>query len=421
MIFVGNYNGDQRIIVPYKFRSVQAKELSVQNLCIHANPVVMLLHSSSSGVKSICLALRILGCGILVASPVVQNLGHMTDFFILHSFHTAKNKIVILGSVELFAQHSNFICYLAGYHKKMADIVYCAQKIRIVIRLKMRLEEFVSVHGHFIFVRVDHQRLRLLVKGFHTFKQSMRCQLIVMVCKCNKIPGRCFYGTVCILGDLQCTVMGDYFDPFIFRRNFFQNSCYRRIIPASVRKTQLPVGICLLLNGLHQSVQIFLRCFVQPYNNGYLRAVTEFRPSLLLQFCLARKMAGDPLLIWDLSCRNCADLGYHFSGKSCTALGFPVTDSFFCILINFFCKDIELAKRNNFYCFSVSCVEYYIETFTGNTCHLREKSCFLRMLDLIVKLIYIHTVCSLDVCCQLFFILVINADGHRTFCDSPAS
>ena len=43
------------------------------------------------------------------------------------------------------------------------------------------------------------------------------------------------------------------------------------------------------------------------------------------------------------------------------------------------------------------------------------------MLDLIVKLIYIHTVCSLDVCCQLFLILVINADGHRTFCDSPAS
>ena len=116
-----------------------------------------------------------------------------------------------------------------------ADVIDCTKKIRVIIRLKMRLKKFVPIHGHFIFVRIDHQCLRLLVESLHTFKQCMRCQLIVMVCKCNKIPGRCFYGTICILGDLQCTVVGDHFDPFIFGRNFFQDSCDRRIIPAAAR------------------------------------------------------------------------------------------------------------------------------------------------------------------------------------------
>ena len=109
MIFIGNDNGDQRIMITDKFCSVQSQEFSIQNLRLNADSVIVLLHCSSSCLKCIRLAFRVLGSGIFVAAPVIQDLRHMIDFLILHSFHTTENEIIILGSVKFFTQHSHLV------------------------------------------------------------------------------------------------------------------------------------------------------------------------------------------------------------------------------------------------------------------------------------------------------------------------
>ena len=95
----------------------------------------------------------------------------------------------------------------------MADIIYSAEQIRVIVRFEMWLKKFMSVHGHFIFVRIYHQCSRMIIQSFYTFKQSMLCQFIIMICKGNKITGCSFYGTVRVLRNLECAVMMDYFDP----------------------------------------------------------------------------------------------------------------------------------------------------------------------------------------------------------------
>ena len=97
VIFIRNDNGDQWIIISYKFCPVQSQIFSLKNLCLHADPVIMCLDSSLSRVKSITFALRILGSGLLMAPPVIENLRHMAD--LIRRFHTAEDKIIILRSI----------------------------------------------------------------------------------------------------------------------------------------------------------------------------------------------------------------------------------------------------------------------------------------------------------------------------------
>ena len=76
----------------------------------------------------------------------------MMDFLSSRSFHAAEYKIVILCAVKFFLQHSDLIHDLFFYNKKMADVVYCTQKIDIEVRFEMRLEKFMAIHGHLILV-----------------------------------------------------------------------------------------------------------------------------------------------------------------------------------------------------------------------------------------------------------------------------
>ena len=156
MILIGNNNGDQRIMVPDKPCAVKTQKLSLKHLCVDPGSLIMLFNSPFSCLKSIGLAFRILCCGILMAAPVIKDLGNMINLFRLYIFHTAENKIIILSPVKLLTKHSNLTDDLSVHHKKMADVVYRTQKIRIVIRLKMRLEKLVAIHGHFILIGIKN-------------------------------------------------------------------------------------------------------------------------------------------------------------------------------------------------------------------------------------------------------------------------
>ena len=70
----------------------------------------------------------------------------MIDFLRLHSFDAAENEVIILRSVILFTKHAYLINDFSVYNKQMADIVYCTEQIRIVVRLEMRLEKLMPVH-----------------------------------------------------------------------------------------------------------------------------------------------------------------------------------------------------------------------------------------------------------------------------------
>ena len=74
MILIRNDDGDQRIMVTDKSCSVKSQELSLVYFRMDACSLIMCLDCTFSCLKCIRLALRILGRGILMTSPVVQDL-----------------------------------------------------------------------------------------------------------------------------------------------------------------------------------------------------------------------------------------------------------------------------------------------------------------------------------------------------------
>ena len=150
-------------MVPDKPCTVKSQKLSLKHLCVDSRSLIMLLNGPFSRLKSIGLAFRVLCCGILMAAPVIKDPGNMINLLRLYIFHTTENKIIILSPVKLLAKHSNLTDDLSVHHKKMTDVVYRTQKIRVIIRLKMRLEKLVAVHGHFIFIRIKNTDVPVFV------------------------------------------------------------------------------------------------------------------------------------------------------------------------------------------------------------------------------------------------------------------
>ena len=132
-------------------------------------------------------------------------------------------------------------------------------------------------------------------------------------------------------------------------------------------------------------------------------------------------MAHDPLLIRNLSGGNRFYLGNDLLRKSRASLGFPVMKSLLRILVHFFCQNFQFSQRHYFYGLFVSCIKYHIEAFPGDIGHFCKKSRLVRMFQFFIKLVYIYTVCSLDIRRNRLFILIENADGHRLCSDRPAS
>src|SRR5699024_3316609 len=105
----------------------QSQEFSLEHFRADPCSLVMSLDGSFSRLKSVGLALRILSGGILMASPVIEDLRNMIYFLRLHRLHTAENKIIILGPVKLRTEQPHLIHHVSSHYKQMADIVHRAK------------------------------------------------------------------------------------------------------------------------------------------------------------------------------------------------------------------------------------------------------------------------------------------------------
>ena len=280
MILIGDDDGDQRIMVADKFCAVQSQEFSLEHLRMNPCSLIMGLDGSFSRLKSVCLALRVLSGGILMASPVIEDLRNMIYFLRLHRLHTAENKIIILSSVKLRTEQPHLIHHVSSHYKQMADIVHRTEKIGVVIRLEMRLEKFMAVHGHFVLVRIEKPDLSVLIYGLYTLVQRVRRQHVVMIGKGDKISRGRLHSGVCIFRDPQRRFISDHPDPLVGFFQRIQRLSERRIRSASIGKTELPVGISLCLNGFHKLVKVFLRRFIKGNHNRNLRLIFKFLMAL---------------------------------------------------------------------------------------------------------------------------------------------
>ena len=179
MILCRNNNRDKRLLLPLIHSLIHTIELTMLHLRRHTNSVVMLLNSFSACLKSIHLALRVCRCRIHVTSPVIQNLWNMLNIFRLLT--ASKNKVMILRTIKLTSQHTNFINQRLLHNKQMAYVVHATKQINIEIRLKMWIKEFLTIHVHLILVRINHIYSLIFIQSLNTLKKCMNRHNIIMV------------------------------------------------------------------------------------------------------------------------------------------------------------------------------------------------------------------------------------------------
>ena len=407
-------------MVADKFCTVQSQEFSLEHFRADPCSLVMSLDGSFSRLKSVGLALRILSGGILMASPVIEDLRNMIYFLRLHRLHTAENKIIILGPVKLRTEQPHLIHHVSSHYKQMADIVHRAEKIRVVIRLEMWLKEFMPVHGHFVLVGIEKPDLPVLIQGLYALIQRVRRQHVVMIGKGDKISRGRLHTRVGVFRDPESPAVAHHADPLIRSLQLVQQSGKRRRFAASVGKAQFPVGISLFTDRAHQLAEIFLRSFIERHHNGYLRLIFKFLMALFLQFPGARQMAQDPFLIGDLSGGRCFYLGNDLSRKRGASLASPVTYSFFGVLFQFLSEYHCRLEMNDMHGFFVPGVEHHIKQFPGEIGQLREKAGFIPDLRLLVELFHIHSFRAQDLRLHFLFLFIKNLNAHRYVGNHPA-
>ena len=179
------------------------------------------LHGPASRLKGIFFALRVFRRRILMASPVIQNLGNMADFFRL--LRAAEDKIIILGSVVLRPEKAGLFRQSPLYAEQMADIVHRTEKVQVKVRLHVRLEKLMTIHAHLIFIRIQDIRLRLPVNGRREFIQGIGRQHIIMIRKYKIIPRSQPKGRVGVLGNLKRLFMAYHPDSGVLLLIAFQN------------------------------------------------------------------------------------------------------------------------------------------------------------------------------------------------------
>ena len=157
-------------------------------LRLDSHPFIVGHNSSGASLKGVHLALRVTGRGILVAAPVIENLGNME--YSLCRFRTAENKIIILGAVKLLAEPSHLLQQILPYNKQMAYIVDTGQQVRVEIRFEMGVKQRLPIHIQLILIRINDLTVRILIDCLYHLIKSIGRKGIVMVGQDNKVsPG----------------------------------------------------------------------------------------------------------------------------------------------------------------------------------------------------------------------------------------
>ena len=142
---------------------------------------------------------------------------------------------------------------------------------------------------------------------------------------------------------------------------------------------------------------------------------------MFLKLTPVRQMMPDPLLVNRRALTYIFDFGNYFLSQSRCSLRFPVTNTFFYVFVYFFRQNICFSQWNDMYGFFVSGIKNYIQAFSGNIRNLSKESCFSRVFGFFKQLVYIHSVCSLNLSSNRLLICVKNPDHYRLLRDRPSS
>ena len=108
MVLVGDDDGHQRFPLYLKGGMVNTIVHALLHLHRRNSHTLIVGHDGSgSGLKGIHLALRVAGRGILMAAPVIEDLGNMV--YPLCRLRTPENEIIILGAVKLLAESAHLL------------------------------------------------------------------------------------------------------------------------------------------------------------------------------------------------------------------------------------------------------------------------------------------------------------------------
>ena len=339
---------------------------------------------------------------------------------ILTGFHTAENKIIILGPVVLRPHHACPFDDRPFHHQQMADVIHRAQKIRIVIRLKMGLKELISVHGHFIFVRIDDLRLRLFIQFLYTAKQRVRRQHIVMVGKSDPLSRGRLYGRIGILRNFQTLLVKYHADTFILLLVPLQCLLQRRIPAAAVGKAELPVGIGLIFHRLDQLCQIGLWRTVQRHHDTDLWMYRKFHLPLARQLRCRGKVFGQPLIIGNRSFSKPGDLPGRLHHQRLYAVGSHIPPALFQQPARLAGQDHAALHIDGINRLGIGGAKYQIDHLRLHIGQFQIKSAFGIDLCFPEHLRHIHPVISLNLTGNSFPVFVIDPYDRRFFPGDPA-
>ena len=73
----------------------------------NSHPLIVGHNGSGTSLKGIHLALRVAGRGILMATPVIEDLGNVV--YSLSGLRTPENEIIILGAVKFLAESAHLL------------------------------------------------------------------------------------------------------------------------------------------------------------------------------------------------------------------------------------------------------------------------------------------------------------------------
>ena len=268
------------------------------------------------------------------------------------------------------------------------------------------------VHGHLIFIGIQNLKLRILIQRFHTPEQGVRRQLIIMICKHDKISCCRFHGRIGILCDLKCLVVADHTDPVITFFQPVQIIGKRRICSASVGKTKLPVPVGLGFYGIYQLLEIFFRCFVKRDHNTEFWIPGKFRFSFFCKLCLVRQMLHDPFGIIHRTVFTVQHLSKYLSGKGCCPVKLHVTASLTEIYRSFLRKALLWLQMYQTKCPHIACLKYNVEFLHTVIMEFKEKAALLIDFCFLVLILYIHTFQSGDLAGDFIPAAILQAYGQ---------
>lgn len=78
-------------------------------------------------------------------------------------FSRSQDEIIVLRAIKTIAEPSNLIEQRLPNNCQMADVVVTSQSVRAEIRFEMWVTTCFSIFAEFVFVRIEHFNIRLMI------------------------------------------------------------------------------------------------------------------------------------------------------------------------------------------------------------------------------------------------------------------